>query len=259
MSPKEIHLMPCAGLANRMRAIASAATAAQEFGATLTIGWKYDTGICVGDFKDLFDSAALPPWIRVIEMGYVPDPLWNLGPECNSETAWITFQEDQSAAPIWKFKSWAAFYGQGAPAWIAALRLLRPHTSLIPQITRILSVYRPLVGVHIRRTDHRKAIQLSPSGAFWTAMRKEQTQTKFYVASDSDAERIEAAMLFPGQILTGPARILGRDTLAGCRDALVDFMCLAGCSKILGSPASSFCEIAAYYGGVPFTAVAAPL
>lgn len=257
MPLKEIRLMPCAGLANRMRTIASAATAAQDFGTTLTIGWKYDAGICVGDFRDLFDMAALPPWIRIVEMGYQPDPMWNISPECNSETAWITFQEDRSNADVWQFKSWAAFYAAGTPAWVTSLRLLRPHTSLIPQITRILSVYRPLIGVHIRRTDHRKAIQFSPSDSFWASMRKESSQAKFYVASDSDNERVHAAVLFPGQILTGPARILGRDSLAGCRDALVDFMCLAGCSKILGSPASSFCEIAAYYGGVPFIPVSA--
>jgi len=258
---QEIRIMPCAGLANRMRAIASAAVAAQEAGATLTIGWKYDPAICVGDFRELFDTTALPPWIKVIEMGPYPDGAWNSGPEVNSATAWITFQEDRPEEPIYQFKSWAAFYKAGEPTWVAALRLLRPHTDILEQVSKVLARVphdRRLVGVHIRRTDHRRAIAQSPSQLFWAAMRAEAPETFFYVASDSQEERAAAAAQFEGRVITAPIHI-ARDTASGCRDALVDFICLAACSKVLGAPASSFCEIAAAYGGVAFVPICHPL
>lgn len=253
-----VKLMPCAGLANRMRAIASALTYTREVGGTLVIGWKYDWGALEAPFSALFDMGALPPEIQVVEMGPQPDSAWNNGPEANSPAAWEKFLAGAIAKgnPVLQFKSWAAFYKAGTPEWLDALRALKPLPELAERAAVALApaATNPPVGVHIRRTDHTKAIENSPSALFWTAMRARVARTThFYVASDNDAERREAARQFPQQILTGPPKAGGRDSVDGMKDAMVDFIALSRCREVVGSAGSSFGEIAAAYGGIPFT------
>lgn len=252
-----VKLMPCAGLANRMRAIASALTYTREVGGTLVIGWKYDWSALEAPFSALFDMTALPPDIQVVEMGPQPDSAWNDGPETNSPAAWEKFLAATKGHPVLQFKSWAAFYKAGTPEWLAALRTLKPLPELAERAAAALAqATTPPVGVHIRRTDHTKAIENSPSALFWTAMRARVARTTyFYVASDSEAERREAARQFPQQILTGPRKVGGRDSVDGMKDAMVDFIALSRCREVVGSAGSSFGEIAAAYGGIPFTPV----
>lgn len=247
-----LELMPCAGLANRMRAIASAATAAEQLDRSLRIGWKVDPGIQTAAFRDLFDAAALPPWVGIVELGRNPG-LWNEAPETNSAIDWELFLVGNAASPILTFKSWAAFFEPNTPAWLRHLRSLKPQPSIAAAADAILAPVpegTPLIGVHIRRTDHRRSIIHSPSGLFWQAMRAAlaaDPTTMFYVASDDERERAAAKDRFGDKVICGPEP-LGRSTVEGCQGALVDLLCLSRCDRILGSAGSSFSEIAAAYG-----------
>jgi hypothetical protein len=250
-----VKLMPCAGLANRMRAIASALTYTREVGGTLVIGWKFDPGALEAPFRDIFDMTALPPNVQVVEMGAQPDFAWNNGPEANSVAAWDALTAANAGTPVLQFKSWAAFYKPGEPEWLDALRALRPHPVLDARATALLAAARSRpVGVHIRRTDHHKATAASPSAAFWTTMDANPSMF-YYVASDDDRERREAQRQFPQQILLQSAARLERTSTVGIQGAMVDFVCLSRCSKVLGSAGSSFGEIAAAYGSIPFVPV----
>jgi hypothetical protein len=111
-----------------------------------------------------------------------------------------------------------------------------------------------VVGVHLRRTDNTVAIQSSPNSAFITAMQAHPAGTRFFVASDSEADRAALEAAFPGRILT-VAKNLTRNSKEGLQDALKDFVALSKCSEILGSKGSSFSEMAALYGGVALTVV----
>lgn len=245
-----LELMPCAGLANRMRAIASAAAAAEHLGRGLRIGWKVDPGIQTAAFSELFDVTVLPPWIVIVELGWNPSD-WNTAPEANSPAAWDALAKDAPAIP---FKSWAAFYGAETSVWLRYLRGLKPIPHIRDQVAKTLPTGAPLVGVHLRRTDHRRSIRESPSQLFWdemSAILAEKPETMFYLASDDERERSAAKKLFPGRVITGPATLPGRSTVEGCQGALVDLLCLSRCDTILGSAGSSFSEIAAAYGGRP--------
>ena len=247
MPPHILRVMPCAGLANRLRVIASAMCAAHDLKIPrLIIGWKYDPGIFVIDAETLFDMWQFPEWVTFVQMGPRPDPIWNNGKECNSELDWAKYYNLHKNGPVIEIKSWAAFYGQGSSNWQQFLRMLKPNPVIQARsFTDLLGV----VGVHIRRTDHRVAIQHSPSAAFWSAMAAEPPNTIFYVASDSPDEKAEAERRFPGRILCGPSQLFGRGNSRGCADAMLDFYNLSKCSKILGSVGSSFSEIAGIYGG----------
>jgi len=110
------------------------------------------------------------------------------------------------------------------------------------------------VGVHIRRGDHTKAKQFSPLSAFINAMDAEPADTVFVVATDSANERMTINEQYKGRVWF-PAETLSRMTQKGMEGAVLDFIALSRCKKILGSYNSSFSELAAMYGDVPLKVV----
>ena len=230
----------CAGLGNRLRALVSGICVAEELGRSIRILWPKEPA-CGSTFAELFDEAAtdFPPWIRV----YDSLPLQSLeaikSQMCLSPADWDKIKTlDHIAIKSygkftrneWRFTYW--------------LRRLTPHAALIPFRMEIP------IGVHIRRGDHTKCIMTSPIGLFIDAMRSRPSHTKFFVASDSEAEHRMLDSRFPGRILRA-ATTLERGTQAGMADAMKDFIGLSRCSEILGSDGSSFSEMAAAYGGIP--------
>jgi len=110
------------------------------------------------------------------------------------------------------------------------------------------------IGVHIRRTDHKKAIEKSPTPLFVKAMQDELTKnpsTLFFLATDDPNEEDFIRLTFPGKILTFPKRSLSRNKAESIQDALVDLMCLARTKKIIGSYYSSFSKTAEQLGKIP--------
>jgi hypothetical protein len=119
----------------------------------------------------------------------------------------------------------------------------------------------PLVGVHIRRGDHRHAIACSVTSAFVTAMHQQlivSPSARFLLCTDDPAEVAPLRAEFGEQLIHSPPACLDRSRQQAAIDAMVDFLTLAGCDAILGSHLSSFSLLAARVGGVPITDVGAP-
>lgn len=109
------------------------------------------------------------------------------------------------------------------------------------------------VGVHIRRTDNEKSLIYSPTEAFIDAMNKELSSnpnTKFYLATDDDAEENYLKSIYGEKILTYKKRTIDRNDPLGIEDALIDLTNLSNCRKILGSYFSSFSDTAAAWKGI---------
>ena len=250
-----LELLPVAGLANRLRAMASAVCAAQDTGRPLVINWQQQHSICRGRAAQLFKVAALP--FKLIDTGFGGPPPYPHR-ECLSPHDWERFKERDPYKPIY-IKSYGHFHQSDPARWVAALRSIRPNPSIEQDVgIRFANLEDncggPLVGVHIRRTDHRKAIQLSPTGAFLAAMAAYPPATHFYVATDDAIERGILAQEFPGRIHFGVTN-LNRDSEEGGVGAFRDLLSLAACREILGSAGSSFSEIAAAWGGCPLKVV----
>ncbi|MCX5967634.1 MAG: hypothetical protein NTV57_08350 [Cyanobacteria bacterium] len=119
----------------------------------------------------------------------------------------------------------------------------------------------PLLGVHIRRSDHRFAIAYSDTSAFIAAMQehlRRHPASRFLLCTDDPAEVVPMRTLFGNRLIWSPSACLDRSHQVAAIDALVDFLALAGCDAILGSHLSSFSLLAARYGGVPVTIAGAP-
>lgn len=238
-----IYLRACAGFANRLRATVSGICAAEEAGRPIHISWPYEP-MFAGTFTDFFDEAAsqLPKWVTfdVTMSSPKPETL------CLTKKEWL--QESQKPGPTY-IKSYAQFYT--TPRFDFWLRSMKPKQELVNRADKLFAeLDTPPIGLHIRRTDHWKAIKESPIAAFVRKMDKYPPGTMFFVATDSHDERVILQQKYSGRVLTG-STILLRNMKAGTEGAFVDFLALSRCSEIIGSSGSSFSEMAAAYGGVP--------
>jgi hypothetical protein len=246
-----LELLPVAGLANRLRAMASAICGAEDTRRPLVIVWQQEYNIYHGRAAKMFDLSAAP--CKLVEAGFGGPPPYPHR-ECLSPYDWTRFKEKDPYKPIY-MKSYGHFHQSDPVRWVAALRSLHPHPAIVQRVDSLFSEWEAaaggaLVGVHIRRTDNRKAIQLSPSQAFFERMRSYPQATHFFLATDDALERDFFVQAFPGRVHFG-ATTLNRDSEEGSVQAFVDLLCLASCREILGSAGSSFSEVAAAYGGCP--------
>jgi hypothetical protein len=119
----------------------------------------------------------------------------------------------------------------------------------------------PLVGVHIRRGDHRHAIANSTTSAFLTAMHERliaSPTTHFLLCTDDPLEVGPLRAEFGERLFASPPACLDRSHPQAGIDAFVEFLTLAGCDAILGSLQSSFSLLAARIGSVPISIVVPP-
>jgi hypothetical protein len=242
MTTGQIYLRVCAGFANRLRATVSGICAAEEAGRPIQISWPYEPTFA-GRFTDFFDleASALPPWVTFDQ------PMDSSQPEyiCHTMGDWEQQLSRPGAEPVY-LKSYAQFYrGARFEHWLYALK---PHKKYLERLLKLFGeLAAPPVGIHIRRTDHWKSIKESPTEAFVCAMDEYPPGTVFFLASDSEEERIILRQKYPGRILIG-AGILGRRDTVATTEGFVDFLGLSMCSEILGSSGSSFSEMAAAFG-----------
>jgi hypothetical protein len=234
-----------AGMANRMRAMISAICLAEDLEKSLHVIWSANDPACMIRFQDLFSSGP-PSWVSV-DMG----PLEGKWKEIETESDFLEWREDCPDLPI---KSHNAFYDYQSPRWIKYLRALKPNSSIQEKLNHPFLQDSEVIGVHIRRGDHRKAREHSTTEAFLEAMRKESSSVKFIVATDSAIVKKELEAEF-GDRLWFPAKSLTRTSRLGIQDALLDFLAISKCTKILGSYDSSFSELASLYGNVPLVVI----
>ncbi len=230
-----------AGMGNRIRALVSAICLAEDLGETLHVIWPANDPACMIRFDDLFEKSTLPKWVQ-IDMG----PLEGKSIELQTEDDFKNWLS--SPLPRLPIRSHQPFYKYEDEQWLKILRSLKPNSNI--QVTHPF-LNESCVGVHIRRGDHQKAKNFSPLELFIEKMKEESQTTKFIIATDSVSVKRELEALF-GERVWFPAQSLSRMTRAGMQSALLDFLALSKCTKILGSYDSSFSKVAALYGNVPF-------
>jgi hypothetical protein len=108
-------------------------------------------------------------------------------------------------------------------------------------------------GIHIRRTDNPLSINSSPTDLFEREMNQiiaDDKNAKFFVASDSDAEKKRLINKYGDRILTLFCNT-SRQSTEGMKNAVIDLYTLSRTKMILGSYWSSFSDIAAAIGNIP--------
>lgn len=267
----EFWIEPLAGLGNRIQVLASAYFLAEKYQKKLCILWNND-GHLAADFEDIFEAVPNVRVVRVTTDGYRAKPFLSLKSErlrkklmskCSFTTEvdlWAGMDQQEmflmvdegvrNADDVY-IKSWEYF----APVYTDAEITLDFLTPSEKVMLRGKTVFDEIgvntVGVHIRRTDHEKAIANSPTEAFFAEMQKELERDgncRFFVATDDRNEEREILSRFGEKVLVKENKSWGRTQTDGMLDACVDLWALSKCRKILGSQGSTFGRIAAKLG-----------
>jgi len=276
MDKKTLLLVPSGGLANRMRAVASAWQLCRQVGSRLQVVWFKDWALSAA-FHDIFEPVD-PQLLALREANWGDCLLYdrprrrNLWlPRLPQRLIFDRIIDEQEVTPLkcagFDFEAWArdarcymSCY-QVFGSFPASLyrELFRPVAAVMERVeanVRLLGDYA--VGMHIRRTDNAEAIAKSPTRLFVEAGLREMEAhpgLRIYLATDNEDVKSELRAAFGDRIVT-PSETASRDSANGIRGGLVDMWTLSRMRHIYGSAGSSFSPMAASIGDVPLTILA---
>ncbi len=277
MKDRQITVCPAGGLANRMRAIASAIALGRDTGRPVEIVWARDSGLNA-PYSLLFDTSALPVPLRGVgaaayHLAYEAPRLRNLRiPALITRLRFALSHFDEAGFEDRYVGSPALLRSEvdrarGAVYFFSGLdfypfsdndyrRYFRPSPTVSRRLEELAaSAPGATVALHIRRSDNLNSIASSPLSLFIDAIEKElaaDPDIRFFLATDDDATKAELLSRYPGRIFTNPATAC-RDTPEGVVDALAEMLLMARMHRIYGSFFSTFSDAAARIGAVPLT------
>ena len=152
---------------------------------------------------------------------------------------------------IWTISAFLEFYRPRTPdySW------LRPKQAILEEIKHnLISIGNAPIGLHVRRTDNKMAIKRSPLYLFIDKVEKilsENSQQRFFLATDDNGVKDEMMSRFPEHIFSR-YKLAKREDPNGLKDAVIDLFLLASCKSLYGSSWSSFSDVAADIGRIPF-------
>lgn len=264
--------VPSGGLANRMRAIASAYTLTQQTGSELQVVWFCNQELNA-PFCSIFDTSTLPireaTWTDKIcydrarrKNFYLPALPQRLLFDRRISELEVTPLKEQG----FNFEQWV----RGHRCYMACYQvfgsfpdslykeLFKPVRAITETVERNKEAFSPYtIGLHIRRTDHTEAARRSPIDLFIKSIKKEieaHNDVRFFLATDSNDVKQQLSSLFGQRIMT-PAEEAKRDSIDGIRGGLADMWTLAATQHIYGSALSSFSPMAASIGNIPLTVI----
>ena len=261
--------VPSGGLANRMRAVASAYELCKKVGSTLQVVWFQDWALHA-PFRSIFEDT---PLVAIREATVLDHIIYDRARKKNlflpALPQRILFQrhiKEQDVTPLKKqsfdFEAWA----RDKRCYMSCYQVFgnfpdERYQQLFHPVHEVMDVvdgYRSqfnshTIGLHIRRTDNAESIAKSPTALFINKVREEielHDDTKVFLATDSTEVKREFIAAFGSRIIT-PKEDACRDSISGIRGGVVDLWTLASTQKIYGSAGSSFSPMAASIGGVP--------
>ena len=241
-----------AGMANRIRSHLTAAVLAKRTHRNMAVYWP-ENKVCGATFQDLFEWSGQPikrlKRLRTIHFPGIFEPAENLLtkiPESQAivlafEWQWIT--RDQ----------FLHFVGSDADY---ARSLLCPTVEIKEKVSEVFSSWpEKICGVHVRRGDFGMYGWTIDTQRYITQMeemqRKLGNDLHFFLCSDGSEQELQPIMeKFKGLIHRRTKS--SRETSSGIKDALIDFLLLSKTKHLVLTQRSSFGEMAAFIGNVPY-------
>ena len=273
----KITFVPVGGLANRMRAVASAVTLAEKTGSELDIVWFRDWALNASFcqlFKPVDEAVACLRMARLRDASRLDYALLDR-PRSRNFHFPLLYQKlifksclyERSITPLcnqhFDFEQWAeggrrvymasyTAFQSYEEAWIS--RLFVPVEEIMADVEgRCRRFSETMIGMHIRRTDNAASIRQSPVELFYRKLDEEledDERAGIYLATDS--EEVKRAMKERyGDRVWSSGKQADRGSLEGIREGIADMYTLARTRKIYGSFQSSFSDMAAQIGGAP--------
>ena len=260
--------VPSGGLANRMRAIASAYTLTQQTGIDLRVVWFQDWALNA-PFHSIFQPIEQ---LNVREAKGLDFVLYD---RARRRNLWLPalpqrliFErsiKEQSVDELerqrFDFDRWAC----GHRCYMSSYSVFgNVHDEIyrqlfvpVKEVTDVVNSFQDsfsdhTIGVHVRRTDHTVAIESSPDYLFLEKVEKEidtNEDTCVFLATDSNEVKSIFVRKYGTRVIMQQAEAR-RDSIEGIRGGLIDMYTLSKTCKIFGSAGSTFSPMAASLGDV---------
>lgn len=260
-----LYIVPCSGLANRMRAIASGVTLARETARVPVVIWHPDSGLNAR-FGDIFGTEDLP--FRLIESSLLPfvtryeiprkknlyiSAIINGFSKRRQYVIDYDLDQDELLQMVNQtsgdviINSPLEFYNFKDDL---LGRLFRPSAQVVERINAIKDGQNPRVAVQIRRTDNAKSIAESPVEMFEKIITQRidrDPDVKIFVATDDQNIKNLLYNKYRANIIVNPVEAT-RKTREGIVDAAAELFIMSEVEVVYGSYWSTFSEIASRLG-----------
>ncbi|MBP7984737.1 MAG: hypothetical protein KAZ28_03740 [Bacteroidaceae bacterium] len=269
MEKTNVVFIPNGGLANRMRAMASAYTLAKNIDCQIHAVWFRDWTLNA-TFHSIFEPISTEA-IDVREAN-IWDKIVNERPRRKNLHIFLLPQKlfyrrriyEAQVTPLkrsnFDFESWAkghrcyfsSYQDFGTLDDSVYNKLFHPVKEVVDKVkTNTDKFSSHTIGIHIRRTDNSVSIAESPTKLFFQFADHElekHNDTKIFLATDSEDVKSELIDRYGERIITSPSEA-DRNSTEGIRDGLADMYTLSKTIRIYGSAGSSFSPMAAKIGG----------
>lgn len=263
-------LEPCAGLSNRILALATGYYLARKYNHEIKLLWDVDYTVGA-KIQDLFE---LPKDIKIITMTKAPIyrvpflRIKSMLMRSRYEKKCDIFLNCTDVADKLKSSNgedaFREIFKKNNRIYIKAYcELYKIEDKSIFSIFKVApkimhkgykvfdEIGEQTIGMHIRRTDHAEAIKRSPTELF--IKKAEQLFTgsdslNLFLATDDENIEAEFKKIFGNKIIFYEGKNFTRRNTGGMEDSVVDLLALARCRIIYGSYGSTFSLMASYIG-----------
>ena len=268
MNTGKLLFVPSGGLANRMRAMASAWQLAVHTGVKVETVWFCDWALNA-PFHSIFEP------IENAEMVAREAKTWEQltldRPRKRNFRIPLLYQQLRFAQRIdeWQvtplknkgfdFNKWAA----GKNSYMSCYQdfghvpnsvykhLFHPVGHILEEMQGYHEQFSAhTIGMHIRRTDNKESIERSPLSLFIDAAQQEinlHDDTRIFLATDDEGTKTALKAEFGNRIITS-SKPAARNSIAGIRGGVAELWMLASTSTIYGSAGSSYSVMASKIG-----------
>lgn len=268
---RNMTLLPIGGLANRMRAIASAVHLCRMSGCSLDVYWFRDKGLnaCFGDiFKEIkTDRVCIHGDSLSGKLLYDHPRRHNMWiPRVPQKLLFRNRVYDNEINDYERNKDiFMKFLAEGGLYVSSCYPIIDFNTDIFRDLfkpveeieTKAYSVISNMsdyrIGIHVRRTDHIVSINNSPNELFYQAIDEElnlNNSLSIYLATDSENVKEDFKNKYGNRIFFSTSEA-DRNSVSGIMDAVAQMYVLSMTNKIYGSYGSSYSEVAAALGGIP--------
>lgn len=129
----------------------------------------------------------------------------------------------------------------------------QPVDSILDRITQKVEEFNQTIGVHVRRTDHFRAIEVSSDSKVLIQINKilnEKPETTFFLSTDCNSTKEKLKAQFGKSILVNQGLTYDRNNSNSIQHAVLDLYCLSKTELIYGSFFSTYSQVAADISGI---------
>jgi hypothetical protein len=127
---------------------------------------------------------------------------------------------------------------------------LQPNANIMGKVLENKHLADGSLGVHVRRTDHKRSIEASQTADFFAVLDARPVDERFFLSTDDENELAAFENRYGKRLLHYRNRSLIRNESAAIEDALINMMLLSRCTSIVGSGGSIFSACAAFMGNL---------